>query len=89
MTFNLSDIEADVNLAEQVAKNLAPFLFLIPGIAPYAAAIGAAIPQIIKATNVLEGAGAGAVGTTENTQAIADHLNPEQPANPVLNTPAP
>lgn len=84
MNIDLTTFADDVNFAEEFAAKMSPVFFLIPGIAPYAAAIVAAIPQIIKATNVLEQAVGIAVGTEANTQAVADHINPEKPANPVL-----
>lgn len=84
VTIDLSQIANDVNIAEEVASKLAPFLFLIPGIGPYASAIAAAIPQIVRATNALEQAIGAPVGSAANTQAIADHLDPEKPNVPEL-----
>lgn len=84
-TLDLSALEADINIAEDVATKLGPLLFLIPGIAPYAAAISAAIPMIVKATNAIEAAfPQSPVGSIANSTAIAAHIDPSKPANPAL-----
>lgn len=85
MTFDLSGLENDIALAEDVASKLSPFLFMIPGISTYAGAIVAAIPAIVKATNAIEQAiPSSTVGSDANSQAVADHIDPTKPANPVL-----
>lgn len=85
MSFDVTTIIDDINIAEEVAQKLAPFLFLIPGISPYVAAITAAIPEIVKATQALESAiPTLTVGSVANTQAVADHINPNLPSNPAL-----
>ena len=84
VTIDLSQIEEDINIAEDVAQKLAPFLFLIPGLGPYVGAITAAIPQIVKATNAIEQALGVKVGSEGNNQIIADHIDPEKPNQPAL-----
>jgi hypothetical protein len=82
-TIDLSALENDINIAEDVASKLGPLLFLIPGLGPYVGAITAAIPMIIKATRAVEDAFGHPVGSAANTQVIAAHLDPNAPVTPI------
>lgn len=78
--FDLSSIAADINVATDVAAKLAPFLGLIPGLAPYAPVISAAIPSIVKAAQAIEQALGMPVGLSQNTQAVESVIDPTQKA---------
>lgn len=86
MSLDLSTIEKDVNVAEQIAEALVPFLALVPGISAYIPAIAAVLPQVVKATNAVEQTIGHPVGSDMNTQVVADHMDPTAPVTPIVGT---